>query len=110
MGMVKTARFGIWRVNLNPAKSSEQAGYRPVLVLSPGIVNDRLRTVVVAPMTTTLRGWPTRVKIVHGGKTGEVALDQIRAIDKTRLGKSMGFLDRQFHGRVLDTLANIFAE
>ena len=108
--MVKIARFSIWRVDLNPTQGSEQAGYRPVLVISPDVMNNRLRTVIVAPMTTAIRGWPTRVQVTHGDKTGEIALDQIRTIDKKRLGKSMGTLDKHFHSQVLDTLANIFSE
>ena len=108
--MVKTVRFSIWCVNLNPVQGSEQAGYRPVLIISPDVMNDRLRTVIVAPMTTAIRGWPTRVQVAHGDKIGEVALDQIRTVDKTRLSKSMGTLDKQYHRQVLDTLADIFAE
>ena len=88
--MVKISRFSIWGVDLDPTKGSEQAGYRPVLIISPNVMNNHLRTVIVAPMTTTVRGWPTRVQVTHDGKTGEVALDQIRSIDKKRLGKSMG--------------------
>jgi mRNA interferase MazF len=110
MGMVKTERFSIWHVDLNPTKGSEQAGYRPVLIISPNLMNDYLRTVIVAPMTTTLREWPTRVAITHRGKTGEVALDQIRTIDKARLGKFMGTLDKKFHSQILVVLIDIFSE
>jgi len=109
MGMV-IKRFGIWRVDLNPAKGSEQAGSRPVLVVSPDSMNGNLRTVIIAPMTTRLRSWPTRVSISHGGKSGEVALDQIRAIDKVRLGGSMGILNARYHDEVLSVLAEIFAK
>jgi mRNA interferase MazF len=109
MAMVKVERFTVWGVSLDPTVGSEQTGYRPVLVVSPDVMNVRLRTVIVAPMTTTLRGWPTRVEIVHAGKTGEVALDQIRAIDKIRLGKFVGMLDKRFHKKILDILGDIFA-
>ena len=108
--MVKAERFSIWAVDLDPTKGSEQAGYRPVVVVSPNVMNQHLRTVIVAPMTTVIRGWPTRIQISHDNKTGEVALDQIRTIDKTRLGKAMGALDSEFHSQVLDTLADIFSE
>lgn len=103
-------RFSVWRVNLNPAKGSEQAGSRPVLVVSPNPMNDRLKTVIVAPMTTRLRGWPTRVPVNHDSKMGEVALDQLRTIDQSRLGRSMGDLSATYHEQVLSVLAEIFAE
>ena len=103
-------RFSIWKVNLNPTKGSEQAGFRPVVVISPDPMNDKLKTVIVAPMTTALRGWPTRIQITHDKKTGEVALDQLRTIDKSRLGKSYGELDELFQPAVLNCLAEIFSE
>lgn len=103
-------RFSVWNVNLNPTKGSEQAGLRPVLVVSPDQMNHQLKTVIVAPMTTRLRGWPTRVPISHENKRGEVALDQLGTIDKVRLGRAMGDLDSTHHGQVLSVLADIFAE
>ena len=103
-------RFSVWKVNLNPTKGSEPAGYRPVLVVSPDQMNDKLKTVIVAPLTTRLRAWPTRVPINHDNKTGEVALDQLRTIDKARLGQTMGALDSTHHNQVLSVLADIFAE
>ena len=106
--MVK--RFSVWSVNLNPTQGSEQAGTRPVLVISPDPMNDKLKTVIVAPMTTRLRGWPTRVRINHEGKTGEVALDQLRTIDKTRLSHSMGDLQPTYHDQVFTTLAEMFGQ
>lgn len=103
-------RFSVWLVSLDPVAGSEQAGTRPVLVVSPDVMNARLNTVIAAPMTTKMRGWPTRVAINHGGKTGEVALDQIRTIDKTRLVKPMGELEELYHAPVFTTLAEIFSE
>lgn len=108
--MVKVERFSVWGVNLNPTKGSEQAGFRPVLVVSPDVMNDRLKTVIVAPMTTQCRGWPTRITIIHSGKNGEIALDQLRTIDKRRLEKSMGLLDNQFHHQVINVLSDMFSE
>lgn len=109
MGMA-IERFSVWQVDLNPTKGSEQAGSRPVLVVSPDPMNDKLRTVIVAPMTTRLRGWPTRVPIRHERKKGEVAPDQLGAIDKTRLTLAMGDLNSTYHNQVLSVLADIFAE
>jgi len=107
--VVEVARFSVWQVNLNPVKGSEQAGTRPVLVLSPNEMNNFLNTVIVAPMTTRIRNWPTRVAIDYHGKHGEVALDQLRTIDKTRLRKNTGNLDPVFHKEILAVLAEIFA-
>jgi mRNA interferase MazF len=102
-------RFSVWGVHLNPTRGSEQAGYRPVLVISPDEINRHLGTVIVAPMTTRLRKWPSRVRIRHNGKTGEVALDQLRAVDKSRLVRSMGNLHGRYRGQVLDVLGDMFA-
>jgi mRNA interferase MazF len=102
-------RFSVWGVHLNPTRGSEQAGYRPVLVISPDEINRHLGTVIVAPMTTRLRKWPSRVRIRHNGKTGEVALDQLRAVDKSRLVRSMGNLHGRDRGQVLDVLGDMFA-
>jgi mRNA interferase MazF len=104
------ARFSIWLVDLNPVAGSEQAGTCPVLVLSPDAMNARLNTVLAAPMTTQMRHWPTRVAIHHAGKEGEVALDQIRTIDKSRLIQPRGSLDASRHAALFSTLAAIFSE
>jgi mRNA interferase MazF len=101
-------RFSVWQVNLNPTKGSDQAGYRPVLVLSPAEMNQYLNTVIVAPMTTRQRGWPSLVSIHHQGKDGEVALDQIRTLDKSRLLQEMGMLEDTYHERVLEVIAEMF--
>lgn len=107
--MVDVARFSIWQVNLDPTKRSEQAGFRPVLVVSPNEMNDQLNTAIVAPMTTRIRNWPSRVLINHGGKEGQVALDQLRTLDKGRLKKSLGALDASSSDAVLFILAEVFA-
>lgn len=107
--MVAATRFTVWGVDLNPVKGSEQAGYRPVLVVSPNEMNNNLKTVIVAPMTTRLRGWPSRVKIRHDNRTGEVALDQLRTLDQSRLGHPMGRLQEKYRSEVLSVLSEIFA-
>ncbi len=106
--MVK--RFSVWLVDLNPTKGSEQSGTRPVLVLSPDEMNTKLKTAIVAPMTTSLREWPTRVRVEFKGKAGDVALDQIRTLDQTRMKKYKGDLDPSYHQSILSCLSEIFAE
>jgi len=106
--VVEAARFTVWGVNLDPVKGSEQAGYRPVVVVSPSEMNRHLNTVIVAPMTTRRRGWPSRVKIRHDNKVGEVALDQLRTLDQARLARPMGRLHGRYHSQVLAVLGEMF--
>jgi mRNA interferase MazF len=108
MAMV-TERFNIFLVRLDPTTGAETAKTRPCVVVSPDELNRAVSTVIIAPMTTTRRGWPTRVEISFQGKTGEIALDQIRAVDKSRLVKRLGKLDSETTDAVLDTLGELFA-
>ncbi len=73
-------------------------------------MNANLDTVIFAPLTTRLRGWPTRVRVDHDARTGEVALDQLRAIDKSRLGRRLGHLGAACRAPVLTALSEMFAE
>jgi mRNA interferase MazF len=102
-------RFNIFLVQLDPATGAETAKTRPCLVVSPDELNRAVSTVIIAPMTTVQRGWPTRVAVTFQGKTGEIALDQIRAVDKVRLVKRLGKLDAAIADAVLDTLGEMFA-
>jgi mRNA interferase MazF len=108
MGMV-IERFSIFLVSLDPTKGAETAKTRPCVIISPDELNRSVLTVIIAPMTTVRRNWPTRVPISFQGKTGEIALDQIRAVDKGRLAKRLGKLDAQTASTVLDTLGELFA-
>ncbi len=93
VGMVKVEQYSIWLVNLDPTIGAEIRKMRPAVIISPNEMNEVLNTVIIAPMTTKIRNWPTRVKIEFQGKQGEIALDQIRTIDKRRLVKHLGELD-----------------
>ena len=83
-------RFEIWLVQLDPTQGSEIKKTRPCVVISPDEINHNLRAVVIAPMTTKSRSYPTRVKVKHNNQTGWVVIDQIRTIDKKRLLKFLG--------------------
>jgi mRNA interferase MazF len=83
-------RDEIWLVSLDPTEGSKIRKTRPCLVVSPGSVNRNLRTVIVAPLTTTVRAYPTRIDLRFQGKAGQVALDQIRAVDRIRLLQKLG--------------------
>lgn len=102
-------RFNIFLVRLDPTTGAETAKTRPCVIVSPDELNRAVATVIIAPMTTVRRGWPTRVEVNFQNKTGEIALDQIRAVDKSRLVKRLGKLDATTTNAVLDVLGEMFA-
>ena len=87
-------QYQIVLVNLNPTKGSEIRKTRPCVIISPDEMNKYLRTVIIAPMTTSSKKYPTRIEIKHDGKTGWIVIDQIRTIDKQRIIKTMGHLSK----------------
>lgn len=109
MGVV-VKRFDVFLVNLDPTIGSEIKKTRPCVVISPDEMNRYIATVIIAPMTTKGRTYPTRVACQFQGKDGQIVLDQIRTIDKTRLVKKLGQISPDEQVAVLDTLAEIFAE
>ena len=87
-------QYQIVLVNLDPTIGSEIKKNRPCVVISPNEMNKYLRTVVIAPMTTSSKNYPTRVEIKHDNKIGWVVLDQIRTVDKRRIIKDLGKLSK----------------
>ena len=83
-------QYAIVLVNLDPTIGSETKKTRPCLVISPDEINDNLRTIVIAPMTTKSKSYPTRVKVKHNSQTGWIVIDQIRTIDKSRIVRILG--------------------
>ena len=102
-------RFEVYLVNLDPTVGSEIRKARPCLIISPDEMNRHIATVIVAPMTTKGRDYPTRVKCAFQGKTGQIVLDQIRTVDKVRLVQKLGRIDHGTQEGVLTVLAEIFA-
>ena len=102
-------RFDVFLVSLDPTLGSEIQKTRPCLVVSPDEMNRHIRTVIVAPMTTRGRAYPTRINCRFQKKSGQVVLDQIRTVDRRRLVRRLGKLDRRAAAKVLDTLAEMFA-
>jgi len=102
-------RFGVYLVALDPAVGAEIQKTRPCAVVSPDEMNQSLRTVIVAPLTTLSRGFPSRADSKFAGRRGQVAVDQIRAVDKSRLVKRLGVLDRATANRVVAVLLEMFA-
>ena len=107
MGVVK--RFEVYLVNLDTTIGSEIQKTRPCLVISPDELNLYIRTVIVAPMTTKGPPYPTRVSCRFQRKSGQVVLDQIRTVDKARLVRRLGRIDKRTHAQVLTSLAELFA-
>jgi mRNA interferase MazF len=103
-------RGEIWLVNLDPTVGTEVRKTRPCVVVSPGEMHDYLRTVLVAPMTTAGRAAPFRVAVNHGGRKGLILLDQVRAVDKTRLAKKLGAVSARTLTVTSRTLQEVFAE
>ncbi|MCX6326277.1 MAG: type II toxin-antitoxin system PemK/MazF family toxin [Bacteroidia bacterium] len=89
--MVK--RFEVWNIELNPTKGSEINKIRQCLVVSPNEINKFLNTVVIVPMTSTIKPYPTRLDCHFKAKNGQLVVDQIRSIDKSRLIEKLGTMD-----------------
>ena len=102
-------RFDVVLVELDPTRGSEIRKTRPCLVVSPDEMNRHILTVIVAPMTTAGRRYPTRVACTFQGKKGQVVVDQIRTIDSARLRKKLGRIDPRTGAKVLAVLGEIFA-
>jgi mRNA interferase MazF len=108
MGMVK--RFDVYLVNLDPTVGHEIKKSRPCLIISPDELNRNISTVIVAPMTTKGRNYPTRVSCTFNDKKGQILLEQIRAVDKTRLIKRLGKVSSFIQAQVFSVLSEIFSE
>jgi mRNA interferase MazF len=102
-------RFDVFLVNLDPTVGSEIKKTRPALVISPNEMNHHIRTVIIAPMTTKGRPYPTRVACHFSGKDGQIVLDQIRTIDKARLVKKLGIIDPKIQRMVSNILIEMFS-
>ncbi len=103
-------RFDVYLVALDPTLDSEIKKTRPCLIVSPDEANRHLATVIVAPMTTKGHDYPTRVSCTFQGKSGQIVLDQLRTVDKTRLVKRLGRINSPAQESVLATLAEMFSE
>lgn len=105
--MVK--RFEVYLTDLNPTVGVEIQKRRPCLIISPDEMNLSVKTVIIAPMTTKSRNLPSRIACEFEEKSGFVVLDQIRAVDRMRLGRNLGEIDEETRAKVLEKLQEIFA-
>ena len=102
-------RFDVYLINLDPTVGSEIQKTRPCLVISPDEMNRNIRTAIVAPMTSAGKDYPTRVSCKFRKKQGQIVLDQIRTIDKSRLIKKLGSIDSKAQLEVISILQRMFA-
>ena len=103
-------RFDVYLVILDPTVGSEIQKTRPCAIISPDEMNRHISTVIVAPMTTKGRSYPTRVACTFQGKEGQVVLDQVRTVDKSRLVRKLGRLKKEIQQDVLSVLTEMFSE
>ena len=103
-------QYDIVLVNLDPTIGSEIKKTRPCVIISPNEINHNLRTVIIAPTTTTDRGYPTRIKIKHNNKVGFIVLDQIRTIDKKRIIKKFERLSEKEYSKVKQVIKELLVD
>jgi len=106
---MKVARFDVCLITLDPTQGSEIKKTRPCVIISPDEMNKYLSTVIVAPMTTKTRAYPTRIATHFDKKSGQIVLDQIRTIDKSRIIKHVGKLSSADSKKVINILQQLFA-
>lgn len=107
--MVKVRRGDVWLVCLDPTVGREIQKTRPGVIISPPEIHDHLRTVIIAPMTTGSQPAPFRPDIEFQGKSGRIVLEQMRCLDRKRLIKRLGKIDRKTLQETLQTLQDMFA-
>ena len=108
MAMV-VKRFDVYLVNLDPTIGSEIKKTRSCLVISPDEMNRNIRTVIIAPMTSAQKEYPTRLSCTFQKKKGQIVLDQLRTIDKARLIRRLGTIDSKDQFEVISMLQRLFA-
>ncbi|WKS94422.1 type II toxin-antitoxin system PemK/MazF family toxin [Riemerella columbina] len=102
-------RFDVFFIDLNPTIGSEINKIRPCVVISPKEMNRALNTVIIAPLTSTIKNYPMRVNCIVQEKQGQIALDHLRSVDKTRLKNKIACLDEQAQNKVVETLIAMFS-
>ncbi len=102
-------RFDVYLINLAPTIGKEIKKTRLCLVISPDETNDYISLVIVAPMTSRIRDYPTRVTCIFQGTKGQIVLDQIRTVEKTRLIKRLGVIDEKSQYEMMRILQEMFS-
>lgn len=95
MAGIKYIRFDVWLVTLDPATGSEIKKTRPCVIISPKEINEYMKTVLIAPLTSTIKRFPFRLNCNFQDHPGQIALDHLRSVDKSRLVKKIGQIDKE---------------
>jgi mRNA interferase MazF len=103
-------RYEVYLVNLDPTIGSEIKKTRPCVIISPNEMNKNISTVIIAPLTSTKRNYPTRINCRIQGKEGQIVLDQIRTVDKKRLVKKIDRLNKRTILKLHNVISEMFAE
>ena len=103
-------RFEVYLINLDPTIGSEIKKTRPCVIISPNEMNNHISTVIVAPLTSKLRNYPTRVPCKVEGRQGQIVLDQIRTVDKSRLIKRVTTFSKPIQNKIISKLIEMFSE
>lgn len=109
MAVVTVSRFDILLISLDPTQEAEIKKTRPCLVISPDKMNKYIKSLIVAPMTSQVKNYPTRIPVAFKGKEGNIVLDQIHTIDKSRIIKKLGILDAETASLVREPLTEMFS-
>jgi mRNA interferase MazF len=107
---VEINQYDVWLVNLDPTIGYEIKKKRPCLIISPDEMNRNIKTVIIAPMTTKSRNYPTRVNVIFENKNGWIVLDQLRTIDKIRLIKRLEIINFDIVNTVKMTLKEMLVD
>lgn len=100
----KLEQYEIYWISLDPTVGSEMAKVRPCVIISPNEMNQFLRTVIIVPITSTLKNYPWRINCLVANRTGSIATDQIKVVDTTRIGSKIGTLSNE----EISTLKEVF--
>ena len=107
---MEITQYSIVLVNLDPTMVSEIKKTRPCVIVSPDEMNKHLNTIVIAPMTTNMKRYPTRVSIEHDGKKGMIVIDQIHTVDKIRILKILGKLTKSEIKKCKEVIKETFVD
>lgn len=102
-------QFEVYVIELDPTVGSEIKKTRPCVVISPDAINRNLSTVIIAPLTHTIKNFPSRVLCHFNNEEGQIVLDQIRSVDRKRLKKKLGTIDRSTAEQVKIVLQTMFS-
>lgn len=108
--MIKLLNGEIWKVKLYPIRGSEQDGIRPCLIVSPNSMNKSLQTVIVVPLTTFFKDWPTRMNVLVKNIPSQACVEHIRSVSKERFTDKLGTVTDIEMADIRKRLSAVFSE